>query len=916
MTEVAAKIMFLRDCHEADSREAAITDVFGDRLTHRHFLTGRDVLLDQICERLAIDPIWAEEAQKTVSIYRRERTLFYAAFLFTAPANPARGRDKPLCAPLILVPAAIEQEDVARETFWYIRPKLDELRLNYPVIEALATAGVAAPTDPVELFEGAPRLPFDVGALADLLTRLERLCSSLDVGKLGRFPELMDAASVELFRIGKASPADGKEVACLPAALLAVVENSPQSRGVLSELKALSNRPSTPVLNVLLGTPAAQRVRHRKQRDRAPAVLNDAQGRALESCRSQLLTGITGPPGTGKTFTVAAIALDHLFRGESVLVATRTPEALDVVADKIEALTGHRHLVTRGGRADTLRRLKDHLEDLLQGNVSLPKTTAADLDRSEKRLRHVERQIDRLEGQLTQRVARELLLGQLTTPPHVATFLERRRAGFLMWRLQRAAPMTVSVAEYVRLFDERASLMVDVASQRLRRRIDRVLENKRDALKRFVAGIRANTSARQAQRFEATDFSAVLAACPIWLVCVADVHRVLPLAENLFDLALIDEATQMDMASGLPVLARAKRAAVTGDLRQLRHLSFLSRARLNAIATNHGVDSEAAADLDYREHSLLDLVTARLDDHRAAIFLDEHYRSRPPIIEFANRVFYRDALKIMTATPSRDDSDCLELRPVTGARLASGVNPAEADAVVAALMELLDAERGSADDTASSLGVLSPFRDQVDALAELVRKRLSVADLARHNIKIGTPYSFQGDERDIMLISWAIDNSAHGMTRRYLERADVFNVSITRARRRQLVFSSITPEQAGGHTLLGQYLAHIQSGRAAQRPRVLVDPLAREVAEAAERLGCTVWPDYPLAGTTMDLVVTRNNAAMALDLIGPPGPPGHALPRERYRSLYRAGMPVVPIAWSEWRHDARPLLELIDGMLS
>jgi hypothetical protein len=42
------------------------------------------------------------------------------------------------------------------------------------------------------------------------------------------------------------------------------------------------------------------------------------------------------------------------------------------------------------------------------------------------------------------------------------------------------------------------------------------------------------------------------------------------------------------------------------------------------------------------------------------------------------------------------------------------------------------------------------------------------------------------------------------MTRRYLDRADVFNVSITRARKRQLVFSSITPEQAGANTLLGQ----------------------------------------------------------------------------------------------------------------
>lgn len=56
---------------------------------------------------------------------------------------------------------------------------------------------------------------------------------------------------------------------------------------------------------------------------------------------------------------------------------------------------------------------------------------------------------------------------------------------------------------------------------------------------------------------------------PVWIVTSLSARRALPLTENLFDLAVIDEASQCDIASALPILFRAKRAVVIGDPHQL-----------------------------------------------------------------------------------------------------------------------------------------------------------------------------------------------------------------------------------------------------------------------------------------------------------------------------------------------------------
>lgn len=62
--------------------------------------------------------------------------------------------------------------------------------------------------------------------------------------------------------------------------------------------------------------------------------------------------------------------------------------------------------------------------------------------------------------------------------------------------------------------------------------------------------------------------------------------------------------------------------------------------------------------------------------------------------------------------------------------------------------------------------------------------------LGKHDLLIAMAHSFQGEKRDVMFLSFAMDPASHLVTLRFLNRPDVFNVSITRIRIEQRFYVS------------------------------------------------------------------------------------------------------------------------------
>ncbi|MEP0547497.1 MAG: AAA domain-containing protein [Rhodothermales bacterium] len=342
--------------------------------------------------------------------------------------------------------------------------------------------------------------------------------------------------------------------------------------------------------------------------------------------------------------------------------------------------------------------------------------------------------------------------------------------------------------------EERAALKTELADATTRlcravwaRRLYDNADEARAALRAYQRA-REGVSGKGAAFARSLDvFSAAqerLAACfPIWITTALSVKNALPLRPSLFDLVVIDEASQCDLASAVPLLYRARRAAVIGDPNQLRHIPGIDVKQEAGLASS----SALLPAWSYVRHSLFDATArANRDAGRGEpLFLDEHYRSHPSIIAFSNRQFYGGQLKVRTdlgrlaqiVPTAQQGVFWHDVRGRVPQAARSAYNEPELDAVlehVRLLLETLGAE--------ATVGVVTPFRAQSDRIKRRIREA-PWYDSFRERVGTGTAHTFQGDERDVIVFSPVVSEGMRDGTRRWAATTEaLLNVAVTRAR--------------------------------------------------------------------------------------------------------------------------------------
>jgi hypothetical protein len=901
-SSAAERIRYLASCHEADNRESAIFDLFHRDVKHRHFPTGTEVLVSGIQDALAVPPEIGRDALEEATLYKRERSLVYGAF-FLVGRIEVDGKPRRLAAPLFHFPASLERQTVGGVEATFLRMSSTEPTLNFPVLAELLGERDAVSSALESIGRRFPSHPVGEDALSEIIQVFRELLPKIRVDDLYAFPKIVPERDVR-----RAS--EETTLACVPAAAMALVENPRSTRGVLFELSRLaSSETVSPPLEAALG---GSTVGSRPAFALAsiPAVLSRAQKRVLEAAGRHPLTLVVGPPGTGKSYTVTALALEHLARGDSVLVACRTEQALDVVESKLRSMLGEITPVLRGGSTDYTRELKSYLTLLLSGQLE----EEGDVPLSERKraLRRADRELARFERRILRRNRLESAWGALASGPTSRWRL--LRGAFLTWRLDRERPLWELLSSLERAETDRVEAARALLHATRRGRIASLLRKHRPELKRFSSAIRARASGRQEALFAEMNLALLLEAFPLWMSTFRDLGKLAPFEREMFDLVVVDEATQSDMASGLPALYRARRAAVTGDPKQLRHVSFLSGDRQRLLGEEAGLSEEEVETLDYREKSLLDLVDDSLSSSERAIFLDEHFRSMPSIIAFSNREFYSGRLRVMTARPSTLRLRSVALRRVDGVRDENGRNLAEAEAIATELEALVERESALPRARCHSIGVLSPFRDQVEHLVKTLTERLPLEAIEKHDLLVATPYGFQGEERDFMFLSFAVDPKSHPQAFRHLNQPDVFNVAITRARSQQVVLASLDPSDLPEGSLAARYLSEISRPAEAslESTDIPSDEFLDRVSSRLSSSGFRIYRAFVVAGTVVDLVVEREGKVLGIDLIGQSGTLGTPLDLERYRMLRRAGLSVFPLSLASWISNESSCLEAIE----
>jgi hypothetical protein len=529
-------------------------------------------------------------------------------------------------------------------------------------------------------------------------------------------------------------------------------------------------------------------------------------------------------------------------------------------------------------------------------------------------------------------------------------------------RLQAlTAELTASAAQRVVALRNEAPLLQVVDAEKGKRRTE--LQSTKEGLLKEARKQRSRMPLRTFVRTYAE--AGLFDLLPVWLVSPETLSVLFP-REPIFDLVIMDEASQCTVGSGFPVLLRGQRVVIAGDEHQMPPTSFFQSAE--------DPDEVPEDDRESREllegESLLVLARSRVPH----IGLRWHYRCLfEELIAFSNHAMYQGNLSTIPATRSAAAQAQISWIQVDGATYLEGVNKVEAERVVDLVATLLT------DRPGESLGIVTFNIQQRQTILDALDSRCESDPLFDQNYRTALarermderPFvknleSVQGDERDIIIFSLghapAQRKRKDGSNERYVparfgplgqkggERR--LNVAVSRAKRQICIVASFEPTMLSvanttheGPRLFKAFLEfawHLSAGRKAQAERTLellrayrhaakpsaasrrpafLHPLKVQVALALEGLGHSTQLDVGTSSFRVPVAVVApgDPHSYALGILCDEGSQvesAHARHVHTPQVLSARGWKTLSISARDWHRDRDAELARITAALS
>jgi hypothetical protein len=638
-----------------------------------------------------------------------------------------------------------------------------------------------------------------------------------------------------------------------------------------------------------------------------PLACNEAQQAVIASAMTSPMTVATGPPGTGKTQLVTNTVATAVSHAHTVLVTSTNNAAVNEVWQRCRKLIPG--LLIRTGNVTYAEGETGELGELLAlgppgANLATADAALTAATHQWQGIRADLRAVAELEhALLAQAQRREELATQLswTTTELVAHLGGHEEAArwqrraqrcaharlLARWRRQRLlhafghsgeptaatcqtiadaaaatrqwtvlrhqhaqvridAALASDLAEAERGLRERSAAVVDTAIRTAAVNGRGLIGNLRDAKMRNSQGAGYRSDWPEVKR--------ALAAVRGWATSSLSARR-FPPDPALFDLVIIDEASQCSIPQVLPLLFRARRALIIGDPMQLPHISTISPQREAETHRTAGLRPDWLDEhhLGYRRHSAFH---AMQHASGGSLLLDEHYRCHPTIATLVNQLFYGGQLTILTdtRTPHRVDPRPIVWakaagRPVRPPRGQSWINDIEAEKVNACVDYLLKKLPPEA-----TVGVVTPYKAQADRFDRQWR--------AEPRVRAGTVHTFQGGECDAIVLGLVAGPGMPEGSVAWLEsQRNLWNVAISRARAHLIIVGD--DDYWAARRSVGGDLATAVTNPVGQQPSN--DALTQRLYERlSQRDGSIVELAVPINGYLADALIRVDGTATAV----------------------------------------------------
>ena len=232
----------------------------------------------------------------------------------------------------------------------------------------------------------------------------------------------------------------------------------------------------------------------------------------------------------------------------------------------------------------------------------------------------------------------------------------------------------------------------------------------------------------------------------------------------MFDLVVMDEAGQCNVATALIPIAKAESLLLVGDPNQLKPVVILEDIVNEALKERYSVPEK----YDYKKHSILDVMIEN-DNISKYILLEYHYRCGKKIINFSNQRYYNNSLRL---------SDIKEEGNLTLLDVKN-VNVKQKNEAFDEALEIVNYIKRNG---ISNAYIITPFVNQKELLTRLLN------EAGIKDVDCGTIHSLQGAERDTIIFSTAISPKTSRNTFAWLkDNYELINVAVTRAKSKLVI---------------------------------------------------------------------------------------------------------------------------------
>ncbi len=542
-----------------------------------------------------------------------------------------------------------------------------------------------------------------------------------------------------------------------------------------------------------------------------PFGFNLSQEAAVRKALSHQVSIIEGPPGTGKTQTILNILANLVMNDKTVAIASNNNTAILNVFEKLQSQELSFFTAVLGKKENRQAFVENQAEQY--PNIENKNNSSFDSQDLNKRTEEIKEMLatQNMLAQERQELEALQLEKEHFLHSHQEIVLPEERQRFIhyslqkvlsLWadfeQLQQAGEKTTfffkikmffkyrlffTSALYAYTLDESIiflqSCVYDIKEKELKERIKKAearladynFENVLDRHKiDSMHLLRSYLSKRYAldkprKQFSSDDlwknFNAVIDEYPV-ILSTTHALRQSTGRDFLYDYLIIDEASQVDVVAGALAMSCAKNVVIVGDLKQLPHI-----VKSELEETIDGVFAQHSVSAAYHyKNSLLHAASLIYKDAPKTL-LREHYRCHPKIIDFCNQKFYNSEL-IILSKHMEDTSPLTLVHTAEGNHARGRYNQRHIDVIKHEILPKIHTKE---------LGIISPFRKQVDKLSQEIE--------GAEHIEIDTVHKYQGREKEVIIITTVVDKEND-----FADDPNLLNVAISRAQKQLYVVVS------------------------------------------------------------------------------------------------------------------------------